>query len=94
MLNEHSSDLMIVPSSENDTFSKKVCACLGFPQSEIVSETFKDGESYRRVSESCRGKDVFVVQSYFGNPNDRQKELEKIIEELKLGLHISMRDRC
>ena len=82
MLIGHSSDLMIVPVSKEDRFSRKVCACLGVEQTEIETETFKDGEFYRRVIQSCRGKDVFIVQTYFGNPNDRQKELELLADSM------------
>src|SRR5262249_41417189 len=48
-------------------FGEKICARLGVPQSSHEEREFEDGEHKIRPLANVRGKDVFVIQSLYGD---------------------------
>jgi ribose-phosphate pyrophosphokinase len=65
-------DLAVFAVNSTRDFGGKVCAQLGIPLSEHEEREFEDGEHKIRPLVSVRGKDVFVVQSLYG---DRQQSV-------------------
>jgi ribose-phosphate pyrophosphokinase len=52
----------VFTGTANPEFSKKVAKYLSLPLSEATIKRFSDGEISVQVSESVRGKDVFIIQ--------------------------------
>ena len=80
-----SNDFMVFSGTANPQLAEKVAKYLGRPLNEIKIEHFPDGETFCRVIEGVRGKDVFVIQSGSPRPNDAYMELFIIIDALKRG---------
>lgn len=60
------SELRIFTLTESRTFGEKVCTALGSSMGEHEERQFSDGEHKCQLLESVRGKDVFVIQSLYG----------------------------
>lgn len=61
------SDLAIFAPHAGCEFGQRVSACLGVVLAKHEERNFEDGEHKTRPLESVRGKDVFVVQSLYGD---------------------------
>lgn len=53
----------IFAGRSNDPLAKEISSYTGIPLSEMVVETFADGEISVKIEENIRGANVFVVQS-------------------------------
>ncbi len=71
----HGEIAIFAPGPGRD-FGERVCAHLGFPLSPHEEREFEDGEQKIRPLVSVRGKDVFVVQSLYGD--ERQSVNDKL----------------
>jgi ribose-phosphate pyrophosphokinase len=67
--------LVIVGDRSHPAFVEAVCAALDHPVGRARLRTFSDGAIEVKLEENVRGRDVFVVQSGQGNPNDHLLEL-------------------
>jgi len=65
------------------SFAKEICNYLDIPMSKAVSKRFSDGEINVQISESVRGKDVFIVQSTGAPSNDNLMELLIMTDALR-----------
>lgn len=63
-----SGDMCIFALTESREFAEKVCAAGGNGLSKLEERQFADGEHKSRPLENVRGKDVFVIQSLYGEP--------------------------
>ena len=73
----------VFAGTANQEFAKQVAKNLSFPLSEAEIKTFSDGEISIQVSESVRGKDVFVVQSTCAPANKNIMELLILVDALR-----------
>ena len=73
----------IFAGSASVTFAKEVCDYLGVPMSEANVKRFSDGEISVQVSESVRGRDVFIIQSTGAPSNDNLMELLIMTDALR-----------
>ena len=78
-------DFMVFSGTANPALAQKVADYLGRPLNAIDIPHFPDGETFCRVIDGVRGKDVFVIQSGSPAPNDAYMELFIIIDALKRG---------
>jgi ribose-phosphate pyrophosphokinase len=62
----HDNIAVFVPKSGRE-FGERVCIHLGIAPSALEERDFEDGEHKTRPLESVRGKDVFVIQSLYGD---------------------------
>lgn len=80
-------DIRLFALSESRAFGEKVSAALQVPLASHEERHFEDGEHKTRALESVRGKDVFVIQSLYGEPgasaNDKFVRLLFFIGSLK-----------
>jgi len=80
-------DLRLFALSETQAFAARVATRLGMPLGAHEERQFEDGEHKARPLESVRGKDVFVVQSLYGDAgksvNDKLCRLLFFIGALK-----------
>lgn len=73
----------VFSGTANPEFAKQVAKYLSFPISNASIKTFSDGEISVQVSESVRGKDIFVVQPTCAPANENLMELLILVDALK-----------
>ncbi len=73
----------VFSGNSNLEFSKRVAKYLSLPLSECDIKRFSDGEISIQVSESVRGKDVFIIQSTCAPANVNLMELLILTDALK-----------
>jgi ribose-phosphate pyrophosphokinase len=76
-----------VPADHNPNtkFSRNVCAILEKSPSPVEVATFSDGDRDPIVSESVRGRKIFVFQSHIAPIGERKYELELFIDSVTPG---------
>lgn len=83
----NANDVQLFALSESRDFGVKVGAALGVPLAEHEERHFEDGEHKTRPVQNVRGRDVFVIQSLYGEPgnsvNDKLCRLLFFIGALK-----------
>lgn len=60
-------ELQIFTPGETRAFGERICNLLGLAPAGLEERRFADGEHKLRPLESVRGRDVFVVQSLYGD---------------------------
>ncbi len=73
----------IFAGSSSIEFAKEVCHSLDVPLSKAEVKRFSDGEISVQISESVRGRDVFIVQSTGAPSNDNLMELLIMTDALR-----------
>ncbi len=73
----------IFSGSAHPVFGKEVARHLGIPLSKAVIGRFSDGEINIQISESVRGKDIFIVQPTCVPVNDNLMELLVMVDALR-----------
>ncbi|MFA6760786.1 MAG: ribose-phosphate pyrophosphokinase [Sulfuricurvum sp.] len=73
----------IFAGSSSVEFAKEVCKTLDAPLAKADVKKFSDGEISVQISESVRGKDVFIVQSTGAPSNDNIMELLIMVDALR-----------
>ncbi len=67
-------DIKIFPGSSSRPFTEKIVQNLGVEIGKCETLNFSDGNTFVRIHESVRGRDVFLVQSIALRPNDEFTE--------------------
>lgn len=62
--------MIIIGCSKGTHLAQKVSRKLRYPYSELQVKKFPDGELKVRFTSNVHGKDVVLVQSFYGNVND------------------------
>ena len=73
----------IFAGSASKAFAQEVCQSLDVPLSKADVKRFSDGEISVQISESVRGRDVFIVQSTGAPSNDNLMELLIMTDALR-----------
>jgi len=73
----------VFSGTANPEFSKKVAKYLSLPLSEADIKRFSDGEISVQISESVRGKDVFIIQPTCAPANVNLMELLILTDALR-----------
>ncbi|MDX9813414.1 MAG: ribose-phosphate pyrophosphokinase [Sulfurimonas sp.] len=73
----------IFAGSASVEFAKEICKILDTPLAKADIKKFSDGEISVQISESVRGKDVFIVQSTGAPSNDNIMELLIMTDALR-----------
>src|SRR3954468_19742609 len=68
-------ELKIFAGSANRELAQKICAGIGVPLANATLSSFPDGETYVRIEENIRGRDVFIVQPTCPPTNEHLMEL-------------------
>ncbi len=76
-------DYVIFSGSANDDLAQKIAQELGTTLAKSEVGKFSDGETYVKVEEMVRGKDVFIIQPTSQPVNDTLMELLIMIDALK-----------
>jgi ribose-phosphate pyrophosphokinase len=75
--------LKVFSGTANPALTEKICNYLGLAPGHISVQKFPDGESFCRIEEDVRGKDVFIVQSTCRPVNDSLMELLVMIDSFR-----------
>ncbi|CAM2806109.1 ribose-phosphate pyrophosphokinase [Helicobacter felis] len=73
----------IFSGSAHPSFGKEVAKHLGVGLSKVVLGRFSDGEINVQISESVRGRDVYIVQPTCAPVNDNLMELLVMVDALR-----------
>lgn len=74
------SEIRIFSGSSNRPLAQEICDLIGIPLGEAVVTTFPDGESFVKINENVRGRDVFIIQSTSTPANHHIMELLIMID--------------
>jgi ribose-phosphate pyrophosphokinase len=80
---KQSDELMIFAGSGSKALTARICRFLGTPVRRSQAHVFSDGNTFVRVLENVRGRDVFLVQSTVHRTNDNFMELLFWIDAFK-----------
>src|SRR3954449_574850 len=79
----HNNQLKVFSGRANVPLAEKIAQCLGDPLGRITLQNFPDGETWCRIDEDVRGRDVFVVQPTCPPVNENLMELLTILDAFK-----------
>jgi ribose-phosphate pyrophosphokinase len=75
--------MKIFTGTANPALAQKIAECLGLPLGQTMINRFPDGETWVKIIENVRGKDVFVVQPTCSPVNEHLMELLIMIDALR-----------
>lgn len=75
--------MRVFSGNANRALAVNIAKYLGTDLGHVDIRVFPDGETFVRLKENIRGKDVFVVQSICGAPNDSLMELLIMIDAMR-----------
>ncbi|MDQ2867192.1 MAG: ribose-phosphate pyrophosphokinase [Verrucomicrobiota bacterium] len=67
--------MKVFSGSANRDLAQKICDYIGIPLGAANLSSFPDGETYVRIEENIRGRDVFIVQPTCPPTNEHLMEL-------------------
>ena len=76
-------DVMIFAGTASTHLTRRICDYLGTPLCRSEAFKFSDGNTFVRVLENVRGRDVFIVQSHAHATNDQFMELLFFVDAFK-----------
>jgi len=74
MLRQYS-ELKIFSGSAHRELARRIAHCVGVPLGDATVDSFPDGETYVKINENVRGRDVFIVQPTCPPTNQNLMEL-------------------
>jgi len=77
-------NLEIFCGSSHIEFSRKIVTHLGIKHGEVQNKKFSNNETSVKITDSVRGKDVFIVQTGHGNINDAIMEMLIMIQACRI----------
>jgi ribose-phosphate pyrophosphokinase len=79
----HNNLLKVFSGRANIALAERIAQCLGDSLGKLTIQNFPDGETWVRIDEDVRGRDVFVVQPTCPPVNENLMELLVILDSLK-----------
>lgn len=76
-------NMVIFSGNANIPLASEIATILGLPLGKSLIKKFSDGESWVKIEENVRGRDVFVVQSISNPSNDNLMELLLMLDALR-----------
>jgi ribose-phosphate pyrophosphokinase len=68
-------ELKVFAGSANRELAQRICGRIGVPLGKANLSSFPDGETYVKIEENIRGRDVFIVQPTCPPTNEHLMEL-------------------
>jgi ribose-phosphate pyrophosphokinase len=68
-------EMKVFSGSANRDLAERICKYLGVPLGQATIKSFPDGETYVKIEENIRGRDVFIVQPTSPPTNEHLMEL-------------------
>lgn len=76
----NSSDLCLLAGNSNPLIAKKIAEHVGVKLSDATVTTFPDSETFVKINDNVRGRDVFIIQSTCPPANQNLMELLIMID--------------
>jgi len=76
-------DMRIFSGTANLALAERIAACLETDLGAVDIRRFPDGETFVKIQDNIRGKDVFIVQSVCRQPNEMLMELLIMIDAMQ-----------
>jgi ribose-phosphate pyrophosphokinase len=76
-------NMIVFSGNANIPLAKEISSLLSLPMGKSNVKQFSDGESWVKIEENVRGRDIFVVQSISYPSNDNLMELLLMIDALR-----------
>src|SRR6266404_832623 len=67
--------MKVFSGTANRDLAKSICKYIGIPLGEATISSFPDGETYVKIEENVRGRDVFLIQPTSPPSNEHLMEL-------------------
>ena len=77
------SDMKIFTGNAHRDLAQRICAYLQVPLGDATVTSFPDGETFVKINENIRGRDVFIVQPTCPPTNQNLMELLILVDALK-----------
>jgi len=74
MLRERS-EMKILTGSAHHELAQRICEFVGEPLADAIVDSFPDGETFVKINENVRGRDVFIIQPTCPPTNQNLMEL-------------------
>src|SRR3954447_26578851 len=55
-------EMKVFSGTANRELSQRICDYIGVPLGQATISSFPDGETYVKIEENIRGRDVFIIQ--------------------------------
>jgi ribose-phosphate pyrophosphokinase len=68
-------ELKVFSGSANRELAQRICDYIGVPLGQATISSFPDGETYVKIDENIRGRDVFMIQPTCPPTNEHLMEL-------------------
>src|ERR1700716_259019 len=68
-------EMKVFSGSANRELAERICKYIGIPLGQATISSFPDGETYVKIDENVRGRDVFIVQPTSPPTNEHLMEL-------------------
>src|ERR1700747_2023611 len=68
-------EMKVFSGSANRELAQRICNYIGVPLGQAIISAFPDGETYVKIEENIRGRDVFIIQPTCPPTNDHLMEL-------------------
>lgn len=78
-----STEMKILTGSAHRVLAERICAYIGVPLGDATVTSFPDGETYVKINENIRGRDVFIVQPTCPPTNQNLMELLIMVDAVR-----------
>src|SRR6201995_2839110 len=68
-------EMKVFSGSANRELARRICEYIGTPLGQATISSFPDGETYVKIEENIRGRDVFIIQPTSPPTNEHLMEL-------------------
>src|SRR4030095_7122301 len=80
-----SPELKIFTGSAHRELAQRICAYIGVQLGDATVTSFPDGETFVKINENIRGRDVFIVQPTCPPTNQNLMELLIMVDAARRG---------
>ncbi len=78
-----STEMKVLTGSAHRVLAERICAYIGVPLGDATVTSFPDGETYVKINENIRGRDVFIVQPTCPPTNQNLMELLIMVDAVR-----------
>ena len=75
--------MKVLTGSAHRVLAERICAYIGVPLGDATVTSFPDGETYVKINENIRGRDLFIVQPTCPPTNQNLMELLIMVDAVR-----------
>jgi len=80
MILPHNMEMKVFTGNAHPALAKNICAYLGEPLADASVSSFPDGETFVKINDNIRGRDVFIIQPTCPPTNQNLMELLILVD--------------